>query len=110
MGQDGLTPKVKYTDEAAHYDRTGELFDKPEDFELAEPSYRIKLVSCHDSALIERSLDAAELEFMRSLAGQVNGLENGGYVDGCVPTLLVCQRVKPGDLDEDENFRPVIEP
>jgi hypothetical protein len=97
-------------DEAAHYDRTGELFDKPEDFELAEPVYRIKLISCHDSALIERSLDAAELEFMRSLAGQVNGLENGGYVDGCVPTLLVCQRVKPGDLDEDDNFRPVIEP
>lgn len=84
--------------------------DKPEDFELAEPSYRIKLVSCHDSALIERTLDAADLEFMRSLAAQINGLENGGHVDGCVPTLLVDRRIKPGDLGKDENFRPVIEP
>lgn len=109
MGRDGVSAPIRYVDEAARYAETGEL-DKPEDFELAEPSYRIKLVSCHDSALIERPLDAAELDFMRSLAGQINGLENGGYVDGCVPTLLVCQRIKPGDLDEDENFRPVITP
>lgn len=109
MGRDGVSAPIQYVDEAARYAETGEL-DRPEDFELAEPSYRIKLVSCHDSALIERTLDAAEMEFMRSLAGQINGLENGGYVDGCVPTMLVCQRIKPGDLDEDENFRPVIEP
>lgn len=109
MGRDGVSAPIQYVDEAARYAETGEL-DRPEDFELAEPSYRIKLVSCHDSALIERTLDAADLEFMRSLAGQINGLENGGHVHGCVPTLLVCQRIKPGDLDEDENFRPVIEP
>lgn len=109
MGRDGVSAPIQYVDEAARYAETGEL-DRPEDFELAEPSYRIKLVSCHDSALIERTLDAAEFEFLRSLAGQINGLENGGHVEGCVPTMIVSQRIKPGDLDEDENFREVIAP
>jgi hypothetical protein len=102
-------------DEVEFFAQTGKLFetgelDRPEDFELAEPSYRIKLVSCHDSALIERTLDGAEFEFLRSLAGQINGLENGGHVEGCVPTMIVSQRIKPGDLNEDDNFREVIAP
>lgn len=98
---DGMTPKIQYTDEMANFAETGELFDKPTDFDQAEPSYRIKIDACHDSTIGEMVLDSAELDFMQRLAEE---MRQAAGISECKPVINIHRRIKPGNLEADENF------
>jgi hypothetical protein len=71
------------------------------------PTFRISLLSCHDITLIEMQLDAAQLQFLNDLrdrAFEAHKNEDGSNNE-CRPTIGLHQRIRPGDLDENDNFR-----
>lgn len=93
-------------DEEQFFHETGRLFEpgeteRPEDADQAEASYRIKIKGCDHDNFVEMTLDTPELEFLRRFEASAT-LSADGFA--CKPTIQIAVRVKPGDIDDDDNF------